>query len=153
MTTNAKLTLGSQLAELQRSGNKEDIIFVVSLITLMVENYSYQFLELLHHQNMRRALHGRNSTEAAEASISLRHTLETHSKQLQSIAKSIEQLKDEFIECNKANTWTHTSPLEKATEEIGELASALQSGPHNSERVLDALLDVAYAGAMPKSHS
>lgn len=153
MTVSARLTLGNQLAELQRSGNKEEITFVVSLITLIVENFSYQFLELLHHQNMHRALHGRDSTQAAEASVSLRSTLQAHSKQLQSIAKSIEQLKDEFAKCNKANTWTHTSPLEKATEEIGELAHALHSGPHNSERVLDALLDVAYAGAIPVPHA
>lgn len=148
MTSSRQSRLSSDLERLFKDGADDDIERVVALITLVVESFGHSYLQFLHTQNMSRAKHGRHSVEADSADKALKNELR-YFAQLIAHNKPIEHLKGEFARCNESNDWTKTKPLDKAREEIGELAYALRVQHPYNERVLDALLDVAYAGAEP----
>ena len=135
------------LAEVIQSGDKQNIRRTVLLFTLITELFGFEWLELLHVQNMMRAKYGRHSKEATEAGDLLREQLSSFVRA--DMFADAEECKKEFIACNPANAWSTTPPVAKATEELKELVEALKRG-QKSERVLDAILDVVYAGTEVK---
>lgn len=153
MTDAKAKRLSGFLLNLQEYGSDNEVELIVALITLLVENFAPRLLNYLHLQNMCRAKYGRDSEQASIASSDLKTVLNAHRVRSLVNAKPIEALKAEFKSCNKSNKWSQTKPLDKVREEIGELAVAIKHGVYNSERVLDALLDVAYAGAEPTAET
>lgn len=149
MTDAKAKRLSGFLLNLREYGSDDEVELTVALITLLVENFAPRLLNYLHLQNMCRAKYGRDSEQASIASSDLKTVLNAHRTRSLVNAKPIEALKAEFKSCNKSNTWSQTRPVDKAREEIGELAVAINYGIYNSERLLDALLDIAYAGAEP----
>ena len=149
MTDAKAKRLSGFLLNLREYGSDDEVELIVALITLLVENFAPRLLNYLHLQNMCRAKYGRDSEQASIASSDLKTVLNAHRVRSLNNAKPIEALKAEFRSCNPSNTWSKTKPVDKAREEIGELAVAIDHGVYNSERLLDALLDIAYAGAEP----
>lgn len=120
---------------------------LVLYTTLILECFAHKWLVDLHTQNMTRATQGRTSEAAERAARELSRKLQTYSTKLADDAVHLKELKAEFLNANPQNKWTHTSSRDKAGEELDELIEALVTNPEFSERILDAILDVAYAGS------
>lgn len=137
-----------QLASLlQKYADNEEVRnLIVLLTTLVLESFAPEWLQSLHAQNMARAEFGRDSKEADKAGAELQRKLESHASSIRQNHVTLEDLKAEFLAINPKNDWTHTKAGDKAQEELYELVEYLVTMPQFSERVLDSILDAAYAG-------
>lgn len=149
MTNQKRHELLTWLHEMASPGNEPQVRNIVLLLTLVLEVVSQDLLYKLHEQNMARAEHGRHSEKAEAAGKHLAEYLKQHLARhvrLNGFGPSpAESMKAEFIAVNPTQTWSQTPPSEKAAEELKELIHALTMEQY-SERVLDALIDVVYAG-------